>query len=79
MNIVKHGKIKKGTKLAKIFRCNNCECIFVANKDEYYITVEWYEYEYSNTVRWHGDIYYMCNCPECNFKAYEKRLSGKNH
>lgn len=37
------------------FECDNCGCIFEANKEEY-------KYHYGGC----GDDYYIINCPFCN-------------
>lgn len=50
MQIIKHG-----TELKKKFKCINCGCEFIANKNEYH--------EFQS----HPNEYmYKCECPECS-------------
>lgn len=57
MKIIKEGNLDKFMR-AKRFKCNYCDCIFKANKDEY------------NTNYQYNEEYYTCKCPCCGNIAY---------
>ncbi len=44
------------------FKCDQCGCVFEANKDEY------------KSVAQYNDIYYFCKCPCCGENANEIRM-----
>lgn len=57
MKIIKEGNLNKLKKI-KRFECEECGCIFEAEKDEY---------------KWgsqYNEEYYYCACPCCNQIAY---------
>ena len=57
--------LKQGRKVKKYLRftCKNCDCVFLAEKNEYKFEGRYY----------HNDRYsdrYSCTCPNCNVKTY---------
>lgn len=63
MEILKKGELKNLKKTMK-FICNECGCIFLADKGEYrYATVQWEED-------------YSCNCPTCNHTVFSTEKIG---
>lgn len=57
MKIIKEGNLDKLMKV-KRFECDECDCIFTANKNEYVI-----DYQYN-------EAYYYCDCPCCGNRVY---------
>lgn len=58
MEIIKHGDHEKLLQIMK-FNCDNCGCIFKADKNEY-----------SRESAPYNGVLYTCNCPECGDKVY---------
>lgn len=65
MKIIKQGNLEK-LKQIKRFKCDNCGCVFEAEKDEY---------RYVCSSR--NEDYYSCICPYCN-KETSNEITIKN-
>lgn len=57
MKIIKEGNLNKLMRV-KRFKCDYCDCIFTADKNEYIIDSQY------------NEEYYYCTCPCCNNRAY---------
>lgn len=60
MKIIKFGVTDKKTKQ---FICNECGCVFEADKDEYRLA--------DQMEAMHDGIEAVCVCPHCKYKAYK--------
>ena len=57
MKIIKEGNLNKLMRV-KRFKCDYCDCIFTADKNEYIIDSQY------------NEEYYYCICPCCDNRAY---------
>ncbi len=59
VKIIVPGKLLSTT--TRRFKCDNCDCVFDADKDEYSCGSQY------------SDDYYCCICPCCGYYADEER------
>lgn len=64
MKIIKHGKPPKVKSTVKRFKCENCGCVFEADRGEYRCSSQYNEY------------YFYCECPECKCGSTKEDNDG---